>query len=89
MEMKEKIRKIDPVKRTSGVFPEKQCSICGKIFTITYPSYYMYRIFDRKKGRLSWQCSYTCYRKAGGDSGKLDRHSTSKIKKRWKWGKNK
>jgi ribosomal protein L24E len=41
------------------------CSICGKEFLPTY--HWMYkRTIDK---RVAYQCSYTCYRKAGGDGG--------------------
>lgn len=44
----------------------RKCSICKKIFL---PSpMHMYRT---EKGI---QCSYTCYRKAGGDNAKYTQH---------------
>lgn len=42
------------------------CSECGKAF-IPAAAHMYKRIKDR---RTVYQCSYTCYRKAGGDSGK-------------------
>lgn len=41
--------------------PNRICSCCGKSFMPA--AYHMYRA---NKG---WQCSYTCYRKEGGDGG--------------------
>jgi len=46
----------------------RKCSNCDKEF-ISAP-YHMYRA----KGKI--QCSYSCYRKEGGDSG---RYSKSKL----------
>lgn len=47
---------------------EKICSVCGKHFIAA--GLHMYKT---KKG---YQCSYTCYRKEGGDDG---RYSKSKL----------
>lgn len=40
------------------------CNICGKKFIPGMS--HMYKRKD-KRGRIKKQCSYTCYRKAGGD----------------------
>jgi len=47
----------------------KICSVCGKEFIPPIMGKWMYRIGQK------WQCSYTCYRKAGGDNGKPERES--------------
>jgi hypothetical protein len=47
----------------------KTCSICGKEFDP--PLHYMYK--RKVKKRVYYQCSYNCYRKAGGDDGKYNR----------------
>lgn len=49
----------------------KECEICNKKFVKTYN--YMYKLYKNK--RLTYYCSYTCYRKAGGDSGKYNSKS--------------
>lgn len=43
----------------------KVCSCCNKKFIPA--SLHLYRAKDK------WQCSYTCYRKEGGDDGKYPR----------------
>lgn len=50
----------------------RKCSYCDKEF-IPAP-YHMYRA----KGKI--QCSYTCYRKEGGDSGKYSKSRKSPKK---------
>lgn len=54
-----------------GCLPTKECKICGKKF-IANPNW-MYKIHKGKtkkeKSKLNYYCSYTCYRKAGGDGG--------------------
>lgn len=45
---------------------DKKCGICGK--TIIATPEWLYKLL--KKKTMIWYCSYTCYRKAGGDSGK-------------------
>lgn len=42
------------------------CSYCGKRFIPA--AIHMYRI--KEDGKIKKQCSYTCYRKAGGGQGK-------------------
>lgn len=46
--------------------PSKRCSECGKEFTHIYTGY-LYKV--KKKGKIVYQCSYACWKKAGGDSG--------------------
>jgi len=43
-------------------FYEKKCSVCGKNFVL--PPYNIYKILT-KNGSVH-QCSYACWRKAGG-----------------------
>lgn len=52
----------------------KQCSVCGKTFIPA--ACHMYKTKD------GMQCSYSCYRKAGGDDGKYGRQSSRTSKKR-------
>jgi hypothetical protein len=52
----------------------KQCSVCKKIFIPA--AQHMYRTKD------GMQCSYSCYRKAGGDGGKYGGQSSRTSKKR-------
>lgn len=44
---------------------------CGKSFVPTYG--WLYKLQSRKNGKISYYCSYTCWRKAGGDGGKTCR----------------
>lgn len=58
----------------------RKCSICGKEF-IPAPLH-MYKIRN-SRGTTKMQCSYTCYRKAGGDDGRYNRYNkTGKYKKK-------
>lgn len=50
----------------------KKCSICGKEF-LPAPMH-MYKV-KNSHGRTKLQCSYTCYRKAGGDNGRPNRYA--------------
>ena len=50
----------------------KKCSICGKEFIPA--SIHMYKTKNRR-GTIKMQCSYTCYRKAGGDGGRPNRNT--------------
>jgi hypothetical protein len=58
----------------------RKCSICGKEFIPA--AMHMYK--TKKKGEITKiQCSYTCYRKAGGDNGRPNRDAkTGKYKKK-------
>ena len=54
--------------RTKGsrnIFKNAVCSICGKQLSIIDKEDYVYKL--RKQGKLLWYCSYTCWRKDGGD----------------------
>ena len=55
------------------VLPSRKCPICGKTVIVRYN--YAYRI------NTKWYCSYTCYRKAGGDDGKFTTHYARRRKK--------
>ena len=47
----------------------KTCPICGKVFVFNPMS--IYKLYNNKRDKkLKWYCSYTCWRKDGGDSGK-------------------
>lgn len=48
----------------------KICSICGKEFIPA--ALHIYKTKDNH-GKIRIQCSYNCYRKAGGDDGKYNR----------------
>lgn len=47
----------------------KVCSECGKEFIPG--GQHLFR--KPKKNGEAWQCSYSCYRRAGGDTGKYNR----------------
>lgn len=51
-----------------------RCSECDKEFILACG--HMYKRV--KKGKTTYQCSYSCYRKAGGDDGQF---SKSKLLK--------
>lgn len=53
------------MKKRDGLL-EKNCDICGKLIIPT-PQWMYKKVTDRKS---YFYCSYTCYRKAGGDNGK-------------------
>ena len=70
----------------SGALPSRTCKICGKKFVSTYN--WMYKIIRRTtSGNYSsydWYCSYTCYRKDGGDSGTyIHRYPTGRKKREY------
>lgn len=46
----------------------KTCDTCGKKFKPA--SYHIYKI-GMQGGKCKCYCTYSCYKKAGGDSGKL------------------
>ena len=48
------------------MFRTKKCKVCGKEFIL--PAEPLYRLLKDKK--RNWYCSYTCWRKDGGDNGK-------------------
>ena len=48
------------------LFSEKNCKGCGKYFVVARPAYYTYKL--QIKDKLNYYCSYTCWRKAGGDA---------------------
>lgn len=48
------------------------CTVCGKQFVPTY--YHMYKI------KSKYQCSWTCYRKAGGGKVGRKEYATKKPK---------
>ena len=45
---------------------EKHCSVCNKLFLIA--PQHMYKTSDARSN-VHYQCSYSHYREAGGDSG--------------------
>lgn len=47
----------------------KKCSICGKEFFLAQT--HMYKV-KNSRGFPKIQCSYTCYRKAGGKDGRYN-----------------
>lgn len=46
---------------------EYKCSICGKHISLLSPYDYVYKVGI--KNGLLYQCSYSCYKSAGGDGG--------------------
>lgn len=48
---------------------------CGKTFIPTYK--YVYKI-KKANGNIKYYCSYTCWRKAGGDSGHSRHYNRTK-----------
>lgn len=47
----------------------EKCKRCGKMFIPTYE--YVYKLPSNIKGKgYDYYCSYNCWRKDGGDSGK-------------------
>lgn len=61
------------------MFELRKCSICGKEFIPA--SMHMYKTKNRR-GITKLQCSYTCYRKAGGDSGRYNRYTKTRNYKK-------
>lgn len=53
-------------KDLDGLFHEKTCTNCGKLFIISHS--WLYKI--NSKDKLNYYCSYNCWRKGGGDNGK-------------------
>ncbi len=51
------------------VLVQRNCDICGK--TVIPTPHWMYKIHKPGKN-IKYYCSYTCYRKAGGDNGKYE-----------------
>lgn len=49
-------------------FPEYTCA-CGKCFIPTPAWLYKINFQGKKNGGTKYYCSYTCWRKAGGDNG--------------------
>lgn len=61
------------------MFELRKCSICGKEFIPA--AMHMYK--TKKKGETTKiQCSYTCYRKAGGDDGRYIRYPETRNYKK-------
>ena len=54
---------------------EKKCELCGKLFILTYN--YLYKLRDKNQKNL-YYCSYTCWKKAGGDGGIKNIHGIDK-----------
>lgn len=50
----------------------RKCSICGKEFIPA--AMHMYKTKNRR-GLTELQCSYTCYREAGGDNRRHNRNA--------------
>ena len=58
------------------MLPMKTCAICGKEFiTSTEWLYKLNYATNSKSYKYKYFCSYTCYRKAGGDNGRKSRKS--------------
>lgn len=55
----------------------KTCSYCGIQFIPVVN--HMYR--RKKDGKSKMQCSYSCYRKEGGDTGTYNRRYNRKVNK--------
>lgn len=57
--------------------PMYKCSECGKNICILYSTIWVYK---KKIGNLvNYYCSYSCYKKAGGDDGKLRKKYTRTL----------
>lgn len=53
----------------------KECSCCGKEIIVLSSNY----LYKRKvKGKVFFQCSYSCYREEGGDTGIYEKGGKSK-----------
>ena len=59
---------------------ETNCIVCNKLIIKRYNWLYKFR----RKGGYDYCCSYTCYRKAGGDSGKWKASDIAGSRKRRK-----
>ena len=46
-----------------------KCDRCGKFF-IPGSGGHLYKLYNREKNKQYNYCSYTCWRKDGGDNGK-------------------
>jgi hypothetical protein len=47
--------------------PMRKCSVCGKEFVLSSPMWVYKIVRPNGKSKLTkYQCSYTCWRKAGG-----------------------
>ena len=57
------------------VISMEKCPVCKRSFVYNRMS--IYKIKNRRNGKIKWYCSYTCWRKAGGDQNK----SSSKVQK--------
>lgn len=63
-------------------FLEKRCEICGKLMVRVNWNLYAYKKKLNDSPTYSYFCSYSCYRKAGGDSGIESHYVRSKFKNR-------
>ena len=57
------------------LFIQRNCDICGKLVIPT--PHWMYKTHKPGKG-IKYYCSYNCYRKAGGDSGRYEYYVRNK-----------
>lgn len=48
----------------NDMMPTRECTICGKQFI--YTQSWVYKIKQGANKSIKYQCSYTCWRKAGG-----------------------
>lgn len=60
----------------------KQCSICGKRFSVLYPDIYTYKRRKYGMSRVLWFCSYTCVRAYDADKERGTKAMDEKISKR-------
>ena len=53
----------------NNVLRMEQCKRCGKMFIPSYE--YIYKLLSEIRGKkFDYYCSYSCWRKDGGDGGK-------------------
>lgn len=62
----------------SEVWRIEKCKICGKTFIPTYK--YLYKLKDRNQKTI-YYCSYTCWKKDGGDNGNRNIHGVGRNPK--------
>ena len=63
--------------------PMRKCPVCGKEFVYNKMSIYKITYKSGNSIKIKWCCSYTCWRKAGGDSDNSKRRlkEQEKIRK--------
>lgn len=60
-----------------SLLPQRNCALCDKLIIINPRWVYKLRT---EANRVVYYCSYTCYRKAGGDNGKFEYYIRGKHK---------